>query len=177
MPGCNVDLFASRLTAVFPTYAYWKPDPGASYTDAMSLDSAPLKGCAFPPFSLIAPVLKKVSQDKTDLALVAPVWQAQPWWPVLLNLLMKNQVIIPNSKYSLRDPACPLAQNPSNVSQAPSGGLSHIREQHKTEGFLEDVTEILPQPRVPPHIRHTSQPGGNGTAGVVNGKLIQFQQH
>ena len=30
---CNVDLFASRLTALLPTYASWKPDPGATYTD------------------------------------------------------------------------------------------------------------------------------------------------
>ena len=26
---CSVDLFASRLTALLPTYASWKPDPGA----------------------------------------------------------------------------------------------------------------------------------------------------
>ena len=99
MPGYNVNLFASRLTAVFPTYTSWKPDPGVSYIDAMTLDWAP-------PFSLIAPVLKKVSQDKADLVLVPPVWQAQPW-------------------------------------QAPSDRLSHIREQRKTEGFLEDITEIV----------------------------------
>lgn len=38
---------------------------------------------------------------------------------------------------------CIPPQNPSNVSQAPSGRLSYIREQHQTEGFSEDITEIL----------------------------------
>ena len=89
-------------------YASWKPDPGATYTDAMTLNWSLLKGYAFPPFSLIGPVLKKVSQDKANLVLVAPVWQAQPWWPALLNLLIKNPTMIPHSKHLLRDPAFPL---------------------------------------------------------------------
>ena len=83
---CNEDLFASRPTAFLPTYASWKPDPGATYTDAMTLDWLPLKRFAFPPFSLMSVVLKKAYQDKADLVQVAPVWQAQPWWPTILNL-------------------------------------------------------------------------------------------
>lgn len=51
---CNVDLVALRLTALLPTYAGWKPKPGATYTDAMTLDWSLLKGYAFPPFSLLA---------------------------------------------------------------------------------------------------------------------------
>ena len=109
---CSVDLFASRLTALLPTYASWKPAPGTTYTDAMTFDWSLLKGYAFPPFSLIAPVLKNISQDKGDLVLVAPVCQAQPWWPALLNLLIKSPVIIPNSKHLLRDPASPLSIHP-----------------------------------------------------------------
>ena len=61
---CSVDLFASRLTALLPTYASWKPDPGATYTDAMTFDWFLLKGYAFPPLSLIAPVLKNISGQR-----------------------------------------------------------------------------------------------------------------
>ena len=106
---CSVDLFASRLTALLPTYASWIPDPGATGSGAMTFDWSLLKGYAFPPFSQIAPVLKNVSRNKGDLVLVAPVWQAQPWWPALLNLLIKNPVMIQNSKHLLRDPASPLS--------------------------------------------------------------------
>ena len=84
-------------TALLPTYASWTPDPGATRSGAMTFDWSLLKGYAFPPFSLIPLVLKNISQDKGDLDLVAPVWQAQPWWPALLNLLIKNPVMIPNT--------------------------------------------------------------------------------
>ena len=50
-----------------------EPDLGATYTDAMTRCWSLLKGYGFPPFSLIAPVLQKVSEDKADLVLVAPV--------------------------------------------------------------------------------------------------------
>ena len=172
--GCNVDLFASRLTALLPTYASWEPDPGASYTDAMTLDWAPLKGYVSPRFGLIAPVLKKVSQDKADLVLVAPVWQAQPWWPVLLNLLTKKPVMIPNSKYLLRDPANPFRIHP--MYPRLHLAVFHVSGNNIKQVFQRTLPKYSSQPLVPPHIRHTSQSGGNGT-GVVNRKLIQFQRH
>ena len=172
--GCSVDLFGSRLTALLPTYASWKPDPGAAYTDAMTLDWSLLKGYVFPPFSLITPVLKKVSQDKADLVLVAPVWQAQPWWPALLNLLIKNPVMIPNSKHLLRDPASPLRIHP--MYPRLHLAVFHLSgNSTKQKGFQRTLPEYSNQQLVPPHIRHTSQPGHYGIAGVLNGKLIQFQ--
>ena len=33
----EIDLFASRLNAQLPCYASWKPDPGASFTDALQM--------------------------------------------------------------------------------------------------------------------------------------------
>ena len=60
-------------TALLPTYASWKPDPGATYKDAMTLDWSTLEGYAFPSFSLISAALKKISQEEADLVL-NPVW-------------------------------------------------------------------------------------------------------
>lgn len=166
--GYNVDLFASRLTALLPTCASWKPDPGASYTDAMTLDWSLLKGYAFPPFSLIAPVLKKVSQDRADLLLVAPVWQAQPLWPALLNVLIKNPVMIPNSKTLLRDPAFPQRIHP--MYPRLHLAVFHISGNNtKQKTFQKTLPNYFYQQLVPPHIRHTSQPGDYGIAGVAIG--------
>ena len=154
----------------------WKPDPGATYTDAMTLNWSLLKGYAFPPFFLIGPVLKKVSQDKADLVLVAPVWQAQPWWPALLNLLIRNPTMIPNSKHLLGDPAFPLKIHP----MYPRLHLAVFQlsgNNTKQKGFQRTLPKFCNQQLVPPHIRHTSQPGDYGIAGVLNGKLIQFQPH
>lgn len=55
-----------------------------------------------PPFNLIPVVLNKVIQDIADLLLVAPIWQAQPWWPILLSPLVSNPVLLPRSQHLMR---------------------------------------------------------------------------
>ena len=108
--------------------------------DSQLVDWSLLKGYAFPPFSLIAPVLKKVSQDKADLVLVATVGQAQPWWPALLNLIIKNPVMIPNSL--LRNPASPLRIHP----MYPRLHLAVFQlsgDSTKQKGFSGNITRIL----------------------------------
>ena len=105
LKGCEIDLFASRLSAQLPQYVSWRPDPEAVHANALTMDWAPFKGYAFPPFNLIPAVLNKVSQDKADIILVAPIWPAQSWWPLLLNLLIEHPVLLPSSRHLLRDPA------------------------------------------------------------------------
>jgi len=115
----------------------------------MTLDWSLIKGYAFPPFSLIAPVLKKVSQDKADVVLLAPVWQAQPWWPAILN-----PVMIPNSKHPLRDPVFPLRIHP----MYPRRHLAIFQlsgNSTKQKGFQRTLPEHCNQQLVPPHIRHS----------------------
>ena len=171
---CSVDLFASGLTALLPTYASWKLDLGATYTDAMTFDLSLLKSYAFPPFSLNAPVPKNISQDKGDVVLVASVWQAQPWWPALLNLLIKNLVMIPNSKHLLRNPASPPSIHPMYPR------LLHLAVFHlsgnsiKQKGFQRTLPQHSNQQLVPSHIGQTSRPGDYGTTGVLNETFIQF---
>ena len=79
LKGCEINLFASRLSAQLPQYVSWRPDPEAVHADVLTMDWAPFKGYAFPPFNLIPAVLNKMSQDKADIVLVAPIWPAQPW--------------------------------------------------------------------------------------------------
>ena len=119
--GCEIDLFASRLTAQLPKYVSWRLDPQALHSDALTMNWAPFKGYAFPPFNLISAVLNKVTQDRTDI-LVAPNWQAQPWWPLLLSLLVEQPVLIPSMRHLLKDPAVP---------------------QYQAMGISENVTKIL----------------------------------
>ena len=108
LKGCKIDLFASRLSAQLPQYVSWRPDP-----DALTMDWALFKGYAFPPFNLIPTDLNKVSQDKADIILVAPVWPAQPWWPLLLSLLIEHPVLLPSSRHLLMDPADPRRIQPA----------------------------------------------------------------
>lgn len=63
-----------------------------------SIHWAPLKSCSFPS-------LEKVMVGKTEIILVAPFWQAQHWWPVLLKLLISQLVLLLNSPTLLMDPS------------------------------------------------------------------------
>lgn len=88
-------------------------DPGLVHSGRFRLSS----------FSLISAALKKISQEEADLVL-NPVWQAQPWWPALLDLLIK----IPCHEPHLQTPAegfCISSKNPPDVPQAPFSHLSH----------------------------------------------------
>ncbi len=108
----EIDLFASRLTHQLQRYVSWRPDPYAVATDAFSIDWGQLKAYAFSPFNLIPRTLMKVISDNANLLLVAPVWQAQHWWPLLLRLTVKHPVILRSSQTLLEYPSNPRAVHP-----------------------------------------------------------------
>ena len=68
----EIDLFDSRLNAQFPCYVAYQPDPGAWAVDAFTIDWSVLKFYAFPPFSIIAAVLKKIKEDKATGMCILP---------------------------------------------------------------------------------------------------------
>ena len=99
-PG--VDLFATRLNFQLPVYVSWKPDPMAARVDAFSFTWDPhVLNYAFPPFSVLGRVLRKVVQERVDVLLVAPVWPTQVWFPMLLELLAAVPVYLPRRCLSL----------------------------------------------------------------------------
>ena len=50
---------------------------------------------AFPPFALIGRCLRKIHQEGCSVILVAPVWVTQPWYPMLLELLVDLPLLLP----------------------------------------------------------------------------------
>jgi hypothetical protein len=38
---------------------------------------------------MIARCLTKIMKEEAELILVAPVWQAQPWWPTIMELALQ----------------------------------------------------------------------------------------
>ncbi|XP_068758092.1 uncharacterized protein [Montipora capricornis] len=172
--NCQTDLFASRLTSQLAAYISWRPDLGAIHTDAFTINWATLRGYAFPPFNLISKTLTKVTIDQTELILVAPVWQAQPWWPVLLRLLISQPVLLPNSPTLLTDP--------TDLNRIhPMYPRLHLAVFHistnvsKLRAFQQTLPTYSSQQLVPPHTKPTSLLGTVGAAGVLDGKLILFR--
>ena len=72
----EIDLFASRLNKQHPCYVSWKPDPGASFTDAFTISWSDYYFYAFPPFSIILRCLQKIEQSRPSKAgSCHPLWQ------------------------------------------------------------------------------------------------------
>ena len=171
----NIDLFASRLTHQLPRYVSWYPDPQAFVTDAFTLNWAVWNGYAFPPFNLIPRTLTKVEQDKATLVLVAPIWQGQTWWPLLLQMAIGHPIRLPSTPETLQDPTDPATVHPMYPRLHLAVWLiSSDRAQQKA---FQKTLPVYSQPR---HVNLPTKPtilhGRNGMAGVIHGKLIRFLQ-
>ena len=169
---------ASRLTNLLADYISWRPDPGAVHTRCLydNLDSS-TGLCLRPPFNLISKTLTKVTFDQTELILVAPVWQAQPWWPVLLRLLISQPVLLSISPTLLTDPTDLNRVHPMNPRLhlavfSISTNASKLRAFQQTLPIYSSSSQQL----VPPHTKPTSLVRTVGTAGVLDGKLIFFRR-
>jgi len=170
----STDLFASRLSSQLPIFVSWKPDPLAVATDAFTQDwnTLPEKLYANPPWSLIGRVLSLVhSQEVQELVLVAPVWKAQAWYPMLLQMLVRVPILIPQSLDTIQ-PVCQF-NLPDIIPQLAVWVIS--ANNAKAATFLRQLQisschhgETNPQ-------SHTIPPSGNGLAGVLNGTEIPFQ--
>ena len=110
----HVDLFATRFNHRLPVYVSPVPDPSAWAVDALSLSWEGLSAYAFPPFPILAQVLRKARLDRPELILIAPKWPAQPWFPDLLAL---SHV-----------PPLPLQIGPRGLLQ-PRSGVPHANPQ------------------------------------------------
>ena len=101
----EMDLFASRLTTQCPAYFSWRPDPYAAATDAFLQDWSQVKEYANPPWSMIGRVLSQAQTQQAHVVLVAPVWKTQPWYPLLLQMLIAVPHLISHNQVMLnRDP-------------------------------------------------------------------------
>lgn len=101
----NIDLFASRLNTYCQRYVSHRPDPGAMAIDAFTLNWIKWDFIAFPPFSLVCRVLKKIQQDKATGAVVVPYWPTQTFFPLLMSLLIDYPVLLSSRKHLLRLPS------------------------------------------------------------------------
>ena len=101
---CTLDLFASRLNNKLKRYVSYIPDPFSCLVDAFTFswnDSDEIY-YLFPPFCLLNRCVQKIIADRTPLALlVFPLWPNQPWFPVILQLIVSEIVVMDSSLLSL----------------------------------------------------------------------------
>ena len=169
----DIDLFASRLNAKTDCFVSWHPEPGAMAVDAFSISWANLKCYAFPPFSLLTQVLAKIRNDKALVLLIAPVWTAQNWYPLLLQLAVEQPILLPRKDNLLTLPHNQELHPLKDSLRLAAWILSGDRLQ--TEAFLMMQSQSSVHPGPLGLINSTTQPGRNGVAGASKGKLIYFR--
>ena len=177
MGACQIDLFASRLTAQLDTYMSWRPDPGAVATDALAQPWNLTRGYAFPPFALIGRCLRKVHKEKVpELVLITPIWPTQPWFPMLVSMAIRRPIQIPAAPDLLRNhrgESHPLIRQGSlNLATwLVSGDYLQRKEfQKKHQGLFCLLGEATQKQR-------THQVGEDGCDGVWSGDMSPFAPH
>lgn len=88
----DIDLFASRNNKKCELYVSWFRDPGALNSDAFTISWEEYFFYAFPPFSIILRVLRKIQNSKCRGIVVVPYWPSQPWFP-LFNRLLDSELM------------------------------------------------------------------------------------
>ena len=144
----DIDLFASRLNYKVPCYVSWRPDPDAKFIDAFYMDWGPYLFYAFPPFSMIATCLQKITQDKATGVLIVPIWTTQPWFTGILNRLMDKPLILPQSNSLLTQPQG--GSSPAATSTT-SNGLQSLWQSFQHRGISNDATAIILQTTIGSH--------------------------
>ena len=101
----SVDLFASRACHQLLLYIAWKADPLSQGIDAFQ-QNWKVKGLtyAFPPFSFIEKVVKKVKAEAATMILVTPNWPTQSWFNQILELWIADPLLLPLSQGLLTNP-------------------------------------------------------------------------
>ena len=173
----QIDLFASLQCHQLENYLSWRPDAQSKGVNAIQQNWSVQLGhilYAFHPFSLIPRVLHKIVQDQVQtMILVVPVWQTQPWYPRLPQLLIANPNItphIPNLLLNAEREVHPFVANKTlrltvwKVSKNPL----LIQGYQSRLPILSPVLEGQVQTQI------TTRFGENGLAGVLGKKLIQF---
>lgn len=99
----KIDLFASYATRQCARFYSYLPDPYAEGVDAFSY-TWESGSYAFPPFNLITRTIQKIQCGNSDVTLVVPNWETQPWFPLFKKLAVSEIVILGPNKSLLFDP-------------------------------------------------------------------------
>ena len=170
----DVGLFASRLNYQLKPYIAYKPDPEAHAIDAFHISWQGYIFYAFPPFSVIQRVLRKISEEKATGLLVVPNWPTQTWWPYLMSMLIDFPLILPRKDNTLYLPAHPQLLHPLHkklqLLVCHLSGISSKAEAFRLE-LQKSLCNLGEQPRKN-NIRLTTR---DGECSVVQGVSIPFQ--
>ena len=169
-----LDLFASRHNAQLNRYISWRPDPFSVGVDAFQRSWKEEGLYLFPPFAMIPRCPLKIQQEEATVTLIAPPWQTQPWFPMLLSLLIQAPILLPPCRDILTSPTRethPLAeQRQFRLAAWKFSGREILNKEfcNKLPSYWQNSLGEKA------HHVLTTAAGDNGVVGVVENKLIHF---
>ena len=135
----EIDLFASRSNTKCKKFVSWKKDPGSIAVDAFTIDWTPHFFYAFPPFSTILRVLRKVQLEKARGIIVVPQWPSQAWFPLCMSMFESEPIIFKPTlnlvRSTNREPH-PLGRRLTLVAGVLSSRYSREEECQRKRGTL-----------------------------------------
>lgn len=97
----EVDLFANDKNRKCEKFISWFDTPGAFAIDAFTISWRKFFFYAFPPFSMVLRVIRKIITDRAEGIVVVPFWPTQPWYPMFTALLTSDPFFLSPDKYLL----------------------------------------------------------------------------
>ena len=108
----DIDMFASRINCQLDRFVSYTPDPNAFAVNAFTLDWRNLAIYAFPPFSCVGKMVRKIIQDKAEGIIIVPNWPSQSWFSMLQKIKIEEPFFIFPSKHQLCLPSQPQELHP-----------------------------------------------------------------
>ena len=130
---------------------------------------------AFPPYSVIHKCLQKIEVEEINrVTMLLPNWPSQPWFPIMLRLLIAHPIYIPQVLLLL--PWDPLTQSSLSHGTAfllvqLSGKSSNIMDYHRS---LQNSSHVHGEVKLK---RITPRTLTSGFTFVTSGKLIPLIHH
>ena len=166
----HIDLFATRMNNRLPIFISPFHDPRAWAVDAMSLSWEGMIAYAFPPIPLLMKVLLKMETETCLVILIPPCWESQPFFPVLLSLLVAPAVRIPIRKDLLIQPQSRLPHPKPEIYNLHAWLC--CREGSRRRDFLRNLPRESVLRSDLPHSLSTIPDGTLGWIGVSSGRWI-----
>jgi len=135
-----IDLFASDLNHVLPTFCSWKQSIKAYQMDAFTLDWTGMECYAFPPICLIQRVLQQVRQQPCSLILIAPRLPRRSWFTQILDLLIDIPLILPQREDLLRQPQGQFFHPNSGMFKLVAWKISN--DQNRISKFQREISSL-----------------------------------
>ena len=174
----EIDMFAERLNAKLPDYCAWELDPHAKFFDAFTVEWEQFNAIyCFPCFSIIHQVLTKFQNTTRELLMlmIVPAWHTQSWYTRVLNLMVKQPIVVKVKSETLK-----LEHNPAQ--QHPMVGRLYLlvsvlsNNPIKSKAFLSQWQRSCVKPDQDLLTNNIPPISQGGKHIVIKGKLIPIIQ-